>query len=53
MQRMKEEITFKSLDDVLEYFGWRSPDKEVKKCVNTEDKIPGASEDREATRDAG
>lgn len=52
---MKEEITFKTVDDILEYYGWRDTKrKEAKKSAdNTEDTLPGAGEDSEATRDAG
>ncbi len=50
----KEVKTFKTVDDILEYYGWRDAKKEEKKDAdNTEDTIPGAGEDRETTRDAG
>lgn len=53
---MIEVKTFKTVDDIIEYYrgGGYAKEKEAKKSAdNTEDTLSGASEDSEATRDAG
>lgn len=53
---MKEVKTFKTIDDIIEYYrrGGDYKKKEDKENAdNTEDTLSGASEDSEATRDAG
>ncbi|MFF3923135.1 hypothetical protein [Paenibacillus lactis] len=48
----KEVKTFKTVDDILEYYGWRDAKKEEKKDVpDKTDSIPRTSQDRPTARD--
>ena len=51
---MREEITFKTVDDILEHYGWGGDTKKRgdKKDDNAKNDLPGAGEDRKAERNA-
>lgn len=47
-----KEITFKTVDDILEYYGWRDVKKKEDKHVSDKTNgVPGTSEDRSRARD--
>ncbi len=45
--------TFKTIDDVLAYYGWGGEKEEKKDESKLPQNIPGACKDRQSTRNAG